>query len=296
MASRVGLSEREVLMKLIPSVKQLRPLINLRTEYSIRRAAYSYLPLRHRAREGSILHFCLPKTGSQFVRLVLSDPVIYQGCGKMPYPVASREDVLGMIATAGGNNIYLGMFCSRDEVEAALPGNKAFFVYRDPRKLFVSWYVSQKYSHPPNQGVLRFRKSSRGLNDADGMRLLLQDFERPAGVLRSWAVGENRGILRIAFSALTGEEKSVAWRILLDHLNIRLEQDRLDTLLRRYSRWLLEANPSPKYSFDKRAIEMIFERDVHEQWWQRFSWLYDLELFKGSLAEGVAALPQSNPN
>jgi hypothetical protein len=267
-------------MSYVSLLKPLRSLIDLKVEYRIRRGLYGLLPVSHQSRAGSILHFCLPKTASQFVRLVLSDPLVYQGCGKKPYPVTSLADKDEVLATATENRIFLGMFWTRHEVGQAVSGNRAFFVYRDPIDLFVSWYVSQRYTHPSNQRVAEFRRKTEKMKDVDAMRVLMNDFGRLAEVLASWSQFDAQEVFKVAFSDLTGSESVATWMALLAHLEIRMGEKQLEVLLRRYRRWLFEASPSAKYSYDKTEMRRQFDEGIGDEWSARFGWLYRLDIFQ----------------
>jgi hypothetical protein len=119
------------------------------------------------------------------------------------------------------------------------------------------------------------------------MLQLLDGFERPAEVLRSWSGSESADVLKLAFKDVIGPNRIESWRTLFSHLGIDLEPRLPVKLLNRYDRWLIRDTPSAKYSFDKTVVRGAFERDVIPSWQERFGWLYDLDyLTKGPADAG----------
>lgn len=63
----------------------LRPILSASNEYRVRRALYRTLPVMHSSAHARLLHASVWKAGSQYVRLVLSDPRVFRAGGALPF-------------------------------------------------------------------------------------------------------------------------------------------------------------------------------------------------------------------
>jgi hypothetical protein len=255
------------MMNLHRIVRRGRSLLNLDREYALRRLVNRMIPVSAAASpSSSIFHVCLPKTASQFVRLVLSDPEVYHHCGKMPYPRMAALDLHFIQENYRRNCMFLNVACDYEEIAQYLGGNRSFFVFREPRELFVSWYISQKYTHPENPSVVAFRERSYGKSDLASMRLLLEEYEIIARIIRSWKGVCREDLLFCDFRSIVGPECTREWERIFEFLRIEMSPAQIRRVLDRYTRLLMTAGDGSKYNFDKRVMQRIFTDEVEEEW------------------------------
>jgi len=127
----------------LPALRTLRPLIGMRTEYVLRRAACRFIPVKSRATADAAFHCCVWKTGSQWIRLVLSDPRLYRYTGLRPIAVGNSREIESdsNLLSIPNRSVVTNFYCSRDTyLRVVKPeDSRVFFVFRDPRRILVSW-------------------------------------------------------------------------------------------------------------------------------------------------------------
>ena len=170
-------------------------------------------PVRRRSPYQNIYYCCTQRTGSQWLKRILRDPLVYRysGLGVHEY----NEIGLNEARFAGplpegtiGTHLYISY-----PTYLALPKParyRTFFVLRDPRDIAVSWYFALKYSHGPTAKVLELRKRLDGLTLDDGLRLSIDSLV-DLGLFdaqRSWVSGppdqSEVGLLRYEDMAADG--------------------------------------------------------------------------------------------
>lgn len=239
-------------------MRRLRALITPSAEYRLRRAANRLVPVRHRSRLDVLYHACVWKTASQWVRIVLSDPRLYRYSGLSPHladdhlrpdPAATRFPPRGIVTALMRDHAFF----------AAVPKPehwRAFFVKRDPRDLLVSFYFSNRYSHPLNPGIVPVRAELNGLSDSQGLLKTLDRFDPLASIQLSWqqAAAADRNLVIVRYEDLTGEDQARHWQALLNWADIALPAPVLMRVLATYSfvrmtggRRPGEADPHDKY-------------------------------------------------
>jgi hypothetical protein len=219
----------------------LRPILSSRMEYRFRRALLTPVPVAHRSPYSHVVHAALWKTGSQWIRLILSDPRIYRGCGLKPYVwdnVREHADLARQFRDAPRAILLASVDTA--EATAQLVGNndfKAFFVVRDPRALLVSWYFSTRYTHIPTAGVMAHRAQLEGTDDVEGMALMFEAFcAEFLPVMESWIA---RGRLDASQQILKFEQLTrqgpAEWVTQLASLGIKVSESTMADVLKMYS-------------------------------------------------------------
>lgn len=272
-------------MHLLYYVRKLRPLISGTTEYRLRRAGYSVLPAPRTAH--SIAHCCVWKTGSQWIRLVMSDPEFYRATGLTPYPVFNSVAVekgaeFGFREPAALLNFFADYGTFRRVAEGS--DVRPFFVVRDPRDLIVSWYFSSRYTHPETDRINALRAEMKGMNDSEGIGYSIEYFERIAKIIQSWvdAKEADPSIWIVKYEDLTGPDMLETWSALLDHLDIQIDAKLLERLFGRYSKANLmgpssAASSNHKYRGGRRGEwRKLFDDNHYEQFENRYGNLIGL--------------------
>lgn len=224
----------------------VRPMLSLDNEYRVRSLASTLVPgPRASVRRG--YHFCNWKTGSQWVRLLLSDPRLQRQTG---LPVRLYHNGVGHVPAAVSRQfprvdrfIATPLFAGSDLLEniAATADDRAIFVTRHPRDLLVSFYFSNLQSHPLNDDVYERRLELTSVDTEDGLlRTMDHGFDEMIRIGDSWSTSGSSGHLCparvVTFEALCGEQAEVAWTGLIEHLcGTTVDASLVRRLLRTYS-------------------------------------------------------------
>jgi hypothetical protein len=213
------------------------------------------IEVKEKSRSKNIFHCCAHKTGSQWVRGILTDPVIFKYSGlkgynpeqtpdggvderKLKYKIFNQPFPADTIVTPFYMNF--GNFSSVPKPE----NYKSFFVIRDPRDLAVSYYYSIKYSHPVMANVGEMRCTLDKLLVSEGLVVVMEDLEDYGTfeAMRSWALGARHDprVLVVKYEDLTGATSFEVFRKLFSHCDIRIPERLLHDLLERHNFYRLK--------------------------------------------------------
>ena len=238
----------------------LRPVIDGPLEYRIRRGVGRVLPVVDRSGPPHLFHACAWKTGSQWVRLILSDPRILRHSGHAPFIWAHLRDDAAARASyqATPRTLVLTGYGPPEAVLGLRPGTqkgmRGIFVMRDPRALLASWITSTRYTHRPNAGVLAHRRAMEGMREAEAQAYATNAFLAEfSPVLEGWRT-TGAETLRVRFEDLTGPRGPTVWRKVLDHLGMQVPAPVLHSVLRFYRIEALAPPGRPKAEADKYAL------------------------------------------
>ncbi len=169
-----------------------------------------------------IFHCTFYKCGSQWVRDVLSEPLMVQHSGSallvsgvdLPssgWPVLDSSGLASPVYTAG-----FADWQSRPNPD---PEDRCVVVTRDPRDLIVSLVVSLALSHTPNEVTSLLRLPIRHANKDDRIRIGIHLFSHWAAQFQSWFAPQFDGdILRLDYAELVADEQA-AFRRIFAYLN-----------------------------------------------------------------------------
>ncbi|UCF19437.1 MAG: sulfotransferase domain-containing protein [Gemmatimonadota bacterium] len=220
----------------------LRTIMSVDNEYRMRQMVWRTLPVAHRSRFTNIFHTCNHKTASQWVRIVLSDHLVYRRSGLLPQvnrgsAYVPRERCFktfpeGTIVTP--LYIHYQNFCQLEKpAEYA-----AFFVSRDPRDIVTSLYFSNRYSHPRNPEVSQLRRTLSQMSMEEGLLYTIDALDDTGQFdsMRSWAAAARNDsrVKILKYEDLTGADGSQSFRKLFEHCDIAMERKIIERLLRRY--------------------------------------------------------------
>ncbi len=224
---------------ILAKAHRLRRFITPDAEYAARRMLNALFPVRSRSVNDNVYHVCVWKSASQWVRLVLSDPRVYQFSGLSvclpnpllkPDPMEVRFPERTIVAAIVRDFAYF----------QAIPKPErhfAFFVKRDPRDLIVSFYFSNRYSHPLNATIARERNDLARMTETEGMMHTIAQFDKFLSILTSWeaAVGSDPQVRVVRYEDLTGADQLDVWQSLLLEADIRVPRHILADVLATYS-------------------------------------------------------------
>ncbi|MBL8658186.1 MAG: sulfotransferase domain-containing protein [Rhodospirillales bacterium] len=225
----------------IGSLRKLRQILPVEAEYELRNACVSVVPIRHRSRHDVVFHTCVWKTASQWVRLVLSDPRIYMYSGlKTHIPIPTEvwwPDPDRLVISE--RRIVPGLYCTYQQFASVRkpPRHAVFFVQRDPRDVLVSWYFSNRYSHPSMCSIDSARRALAQMSEREGIIASIDHFDEIAWMLRSWARAAkiDTGIRIVRYEDITGPDSLQEWAGLLAHCDIAVPTDVLGRILDTYA-------------------------------------------------------------
>ncbi|WBB52025.1 sulfotransferase domain-containing protein [Verrucosispora sp. WMMD573] len=185
----------------------------------------------------NIYHCTVHKTGSQWVKALFSDPVVYRHSGLLPYDPRFYK---GRLHNLPPGRAALAVFRSYKRFQAISKSDnhRAFFVIRDPRDIVVSSYFSLRNSHAPMGDIPQARKILQDKSMKEGMLYAINRLsERNLfKSLRSWAIAKPSDKFRLfRYEALTGERQLDEVDQLMRHCGIVLPPSELADLLDRYS-------------------------------------------------------------
>jgi hypothetical protein len=187
----------------------------------------------------NIYHCCVPRTASRWLKLILSDQLIYRYSG-LGHAEIARDSLLE--APPRSRSVVGPLYVSHSAFEAIVkePPYRAFFVMRDPRDIVVSWYFSLRYSHEATPWALRLRRELEGLAREEGLIRAIEQLDREQRFLamRDWqgaASTDGSATFVVRYEDLTGERSLDHVRGLLRSCGIAVPDPDLERLLAKYS-------------------------------------------------------------
>lgn len=197
-------------------------------EYRLKRASYPILARPDRSRR--VFHVCQWKTASQWVQSVLSDPRAYRRHRLLPYARAElasiKSDSLSVQPLRRDQQgLFLSTFATHDQVrEIAGDTFTAVVVVRHPIDLLVSWYVSSRYTHPPNPLLDKSREKMQRLDDMEGLRYMAERFSAQSQIPRSWLKAKPQPVF-VRYEDLVVRREPQAWNALAAVLSTAADGD-----------------------------------------------------------------------
>jgi hypothetical protein len=223
---------------------------HVRAEARLRVARLTQVPVlvSHRSRFTNVYHCCIGRTGSQWLRRMLSDSRVYYRCGLRTYTyqdrLPGRVDVRGLTERVFDHpfpprRIVTPLYFSFDNFRDLRKPSayRAFFVYRNPRDIVVSGYFLRRNTDTLGNTV----EDRKFLQDASLEDGLIYTIDRAArrGVFdafRSWSVAasEDPNVKLIRYEDLTGGGfQSI--RDLMSFCDVAIRPEELRELVDRHS-------------------------------------------------------------
>lgn len=221
----------------------------------------------------NVFHCAMRKTASQWIKAMLSDPLVYRHSGLLPYDPRPYKWQHPEPFPSG--RIVSSLFLSHKKFQAIPRPERcrAFFVMRDPRDIVVSSYFSTRSSHTPMGDIPRVRKVLLEKPRKEGLLYVISHLTAKGSfkALRSWAVAPEADDIRLfRYEDLTGPDQRAEVDRLLRHCGIVLPPAELDSLLSHYSfsRMRSEKEVAGAISHYRKGEagdwENHFDDDIHE--------------------------------
>jgi hypothetical protein len=224
---------------------------HVRAEARLRLARLTQVPLfvSHRSRFTNVYHCCIGRTGSQWLRRMLSDSIVYRRSGLQTYGYQDR--LPGRIDQRGltertferpfpSHRIVTPLYLSFDNFRdlPKPPAYRAFFVYRDPRDIVVSGYFLRRNTDTRGN-TAEDRSFLQAASLEDGLIYTIDRAERRGvfDAFRSWsdAASEDPNVKLIRFEDLTGDGGFRSIQDLMAFCDIALGPQELQEVLDRCS-------------------------------------------------------------
>ncbi|RSM65034.1 sulfotransferase [Actinoplanes sp. ATCC 53533] len=196
------------------------------------------VPVESRSGYQNVFHCAVRKTASQWVKALLSDPIVYRHSGLLPYdPRPYRwQHPQGF---PPGRAVSCLFVSHKKFTTIPKPDHyRTFFVLRDPRDIVVSSYFSTRSSHTPMGDIPEVRKVLQEKPLKEGLLYLIGNLSQKGTFrnLRSWATAPAAEAVRLfRYEDLTGERQEDEVDLLMRHCGIELPPAELAGLLSRYS-------------------------------------------------------------
>ena len=212
--------------------------------------------IQHTSQYSAIYHCCVQKTGSRWIKNLLSDRRTYKYSG-LRHVELPRGAVTEQLAPPRA--IVGPLYVPFDQFLAVPKPNphRSFFVMRDPRDIVVSWYFSILYSHDPKPGILRHRLELERRSKSEGIIYAIEEQQRTSfAAIRSWreaATVNASAPPLVRFEDLIGPQQFEHMGSLFDACDIRMPDGKLRELL-------------DHYSFERMSNRSPGEEDVHSKY------------------------------
>jgi len=196
----------------------------------------------------NVYHCCVQKTASQWIKTILTDPVIHEASGLQVYTphedyIMAKKNRCKLLGGFPVNTIVSPLYARYEEFsQMAKPDNyRVFFVMRDPRDLVISRYFSEKYSHPRlNEWHEKNRKFLNEIPVADGLECLIESiattFNDLYSAMYSWLrANDDPHILVCKYEDLIGAGSKNSFSHIFTHCGIDIPAVEIAEIVDRYS-------------------------------------------------------------
>lgn len=246
----------------------------LKVKRSFQKDPYKDVEVSHKSEFDNIYHCCIQRSGSQWLKAVFADPIIYKYTGLKiynPLPVQhqklsenNKDDIFNISLPC--KKIISPLYCSFLNFSIIKKPGKftAFYIIRDPRDLLVSQYFSKKYSHKRSKEVDVSRNKLRMLDLNNGLIYLIDMLDQQGywEWLHSWIRNaESNNIKIFKYENLTGKNYPNGLKSLFKYLKINIPENELELLVSKYNFKSITGRNEGEES-----ISSHYRKGVNEEW------------------------------
>ena len=202
---------------------------------------YDRLEVIQRSLYQNIYYCCTQRTGSQWFKKILRDPVFYRYTGLKVYhygELGLKQATFNGPLPEGtiGTHLYIGY---PTYLSIPKPARyRTFFILRDPRDVAVSWYFAARYSHGALDPIPQLRKDLKSLSLEDGLKYSIASLEQ-FGLFwaqRSWMESEeDRDRIRIFRYEDFSRDNRRFLQDLLSYMDVAMPADVFAALYERHA-------------------------------------------------------------
>ena len=181
-----------------------------------------------------------PKGGSQFMKQVLSHPVVAAHTGLFMMPQRLYQEHASKAVPTG--TYVPGVHMTWDEFEAWPKHGtwRTIYMFRDPRELFVSGYFSAVGIHRPMPHVEKFRDHLRTLPVKQGLLESIRFGSHRVTEMGTWVEVDHPDVLKLRLEDVEADPGTWVPKM-LEHVGVSLTAREMTTVLRDVSRESLQA-------------------------------------------------------
>jgi hypothetical protein len=205
--------------------------------------------IRYRSGPVNLYHCCVPKTGSQWIGKILSNPTVYSYSGLKAYNYHSKLSG-GYDPRNISDRTFTEPFPKGSVITPPYISFNNFVTIAKPRTLqsllcdvrstsLISWYFSMRHSHTILGNIPKLRATLDHMSFHDGILFAMDHLNRSGSLSALSFLGrcsQNRSyVLLVRFEdliVLAGEE---VFGKLFQHCDIRMSRKQLRVLLTKYS-------------------------------------------------------------
>lgn len=244
--------------------------------------SFFYKPI-YKSNYANIYHCCAHKTGSQWIRKILSDPVVFIYSSLAYFSLKDKH-----FLKSENLNIYKRIY------ERVIPEKKiisplyidyetflkipkishnfrVFFILRDPRDVVTSWYFSTLHSHPTksNNKLSSLRSQLQNLCKDEGIKFAIKNLKAEGlfDAMASWKIAAlNEKCLLLHYEDLIGTKADKYFQKLFNFCDIKIPVNKSNRLIENYSfKNLSGRNPG------KEEIKSKYRKGLAGDWKNHFN-------------------------
>ncbi len=246
----------------------------------------------------NIYHCCTHKSGSQWIKKIFADDIVFAYSGLKQYSYShylpdniDRRKITERYFDSPFpeykiiSPLYI-TYDSYKKIPKSIP-YKAIFILRDPRDLVVSYYFSMSFSHAANPEIIKTRARLNKINFTDGLIFCINwlgDFGTYSAQ-RSWAEASDETVLIVKYEDLIGLDSKNYFKKIFEHCEIDLPERKLTILVKKYSFEKMSKGRKPGQENQKHHYRKGISRD-----WKNYFTEEAKDRFKKETGELLIAL------
>jgi len=220
----------------------------MRTIYKIRRkikrkmTSYMKSMGLYKKVSSNIYHCSVQKSASSWFATLFMDPAIFRLSNRplyrpgMDYILTEKEKLSEYKAPEGSvvGPLYIGY----DDFKSIQKTKdyKGFYVMRDPRDFLISQYFSNRFTHKPGKKIVETHKAQLdSLSEEEGIMYNINFFPEVYESMRSWTKCDDPRMKVMKYEDLFGKNQFDHIKALFEHLEIRISDQKLKSILDQYS-------------------------------------------------------------
>lgn len=183
----------------------------------------------------NIFYVSTSKTGSEWVKRVLSDPLItrrsrmnmYRGRWVKQNPERKIPPYTFTSSLGITWETYL---------KIPKPQNyKTLYIQRDPRDILISWYYSTLYSHSKTELIMQYREKLQKMTKAEGLVYTLDILNRTAyEQMRSWIHCTDQNVMFLSYEDLVSDSVQ-SYKRIFEHFKWDVPARETEAVVDKYS-------------------------------------------------------------
>ena len=251
----------------------VRKFVGVKTEYKLRRIMSSPF-VSNSLSNKCCVHASARKAGSQFIRLVITDPRIVAAEKLKPY-FFGNEYSESLNEVRSENRILISSYYGNlEELQQKLPSHnlRLLYVGREPLDCFRSWLRSTMFSHPNGDKVIEIRNQLNSAKSAEEkINILIDNYSSNDKLLFDWLKStEDESVKLIKFESIKRSEFNIVAPIIKDAFAFSTSSENISNMLAQYTRLLKSSggkyNSEKEYNYPTENFEQNCLREFKSRY------------------------------